>query len=108
MSIPRGKYDPNIPELDLGDERMAPLAYEYYKHGFDWEDHARQEDSTAETVARELKAAKPGHAQEAARQVSRLPMEQLQYVALPFPHGLAERVRTILQRAFDYGYGEVW
>ena len=59
MTIERGKHDPSIPDLDLGDERMDPLAYEY-KHGFDQEGHVRQDDETAEQVASELKKAKPG------------------------------------------------
>jgi phage gp29-like protein len=99
--IPRGEHDPSA--------RMATTGQDYAESkGFDWYGHIRQEDAIADRVARELKQAKPGLAREAARQVSRLPIEQLQYTALPFPHGLAERVRAILQQAFDYGYGQVW
>ncbi|HLI33548.1 MAG TPA: hypothetical protein VKW70_00770 [Terriglobia bacterium] len=117
MSIERKpilSYDPNALHLDSGGPQRMTMPKDFggpesaAAAGFDWDGHVAREDALADAVARELKQAKPGLGREAARQVSRLPIEQLQYTALPFPHGLAERVRAILQQAFDYGYGQVW
>lgn len=106
--INRIKYDPSVPQLYLGDERMDMLAYERYKHGFDWEDHARQEDETAEQFARELNAAKSALAHKLAGQATAMPAENAQSALLPDRDGLAHRLRVILQPAFEYGYRAVW
>ncbi|MGH9325434.1 MAG: phage portal protein family protein [Terriglobia bacterium] len=70
--------------------------------------HSHRENVTAAQVLHALKSAKPWLAKDAARQAARLPIEQLQYVALPFPHQLAQRVRAILERAAEYGEQQIF
>jgi hypothetical protein len=103
----RIEYDPAVPQLELGHERMDVLAYESYKHGFDWEGHARQEDKTARRLARELRLAKAGLAPEVARQATS-PAGETPKLVVACPDAVVERLSGILQAAFEYGYQAVW
>jgi hypothetical protein len=100
--IPRLKHDPSefyVPlESDMGSVRMA----------YDPRVPPEEELAAATWTAEGLIAAKPELAREAATQAARLPLSQMHYLAIPFPHNLAAQVKTKLQIAVDWGTESVW